>query len=142
MNYKPKGFNSITPYITVDGAAKFIEFVKKAFGAEELHRYQPPDSDKIMHAVIKIEDTFIECSDGSAEFPPMPAALHFYVPDVDAVYEKAIKAGGIGKSEPKDQFYGDREAFVKDPCGNNWYLATHIKDITEEELKMHEPASN
>ena len=95
-----------------------------------------------MHAVVKIGDSFIEISDGSEEYPASQAALHLYVPDVDAVYKKAIKAGGTGKMEPREQFYGDRESYVKDAFGNNWYISTHMKDVSEEELKTHAVSQN
>jgi len=135
-NYKPKGFSSITPYITVEGADRFIDFLKNAFDAEELGRYESPEKKRIMHALLKIGDSFIELSDASQEFPAIQTALHLYVPDVDAVYQKAIKAGGIGKIEPKEQFYGDRESHLTDPFGNHWYIATHVgDDVSEEELK-------
>jgi len=136
-NYKFEGFHDITPYVTVNDADKFIEFVKNAFDAEEHGRYLVPDGSRIMHAVVKIGDSFIELSDGSEQFPAMPTALHLYVPDVDAVYQKALNAGATSKTGPKDQFYGDRECYVKDPFGNNWFIATHQKDVSEEDLKEH-----
>ena len=134
-SFKPKGYSSVTPYLTVEGADKCITFLKNAFDAQELSRYETPEKNHIMHAVVKIGDSIIEVSDASPEFPAVQTAVHLYVPDVDAVYKKAIKAGGVSKTEPKDQFYGDRESYVKDPFGNNWYIATHVKDVSEEELK-------
>jgi PhnB protein len=142
-DYKPKGFNSITPYLIVENADKFIEFVKTAFKAEEKGMYKDPNTGRIMHSVVKIGDSFIEISDSTAEYPATQAALHLYVPDVDAVYKQAVEAGGTGKMEPRDQFYGDRESFVEDPFGNHWYISTHKKDVSEEEMKkMHEAANN
>jgi len=134
--FKPKGFSAITPYLTVDGAERFIDFAKRAFDAQELSVFRDDDK-RVLHAVLKIGDSFIEVSDSTREMPAIPNALHLYVSDVDAVYKKAVKAGATSKMEPKDQFYGDRESYVKDPFGNSWYIATHVKDVSEQELRLH-----
>ena len=141
-DYKPKDFHSITPYLMVDDADKFIEFVKNAFNAEEKGRYKDPKTGKIMHSVVRIGDSFIEISDSTPEYPAKKVSLHMYVPDVDAVFRQAVNAGGTSRTEPRDQFYGDRESFVQDPFGNDWFISTRIKDVSEEELKEHEVASN
>ena len=118
-----EGFHTITPYILVNGAAKFIDFLKEAFGAEEKGRVPAP-SGKIMHAEVKLGDSMIEMSDGNEQYGPSPVALHYYVDDADAVYARAIEAGAISTHAPVDQPYGDREAEVKDPFGNAWFIAT------------------
>lgn len=123
VNYMREGFHTITPYILVSGAAKFIDFVKEAFGAEEKGRVPVP-SGKIMHAEVKVGDSMIELSDGNEQYGPTPIALHYYVADADATYARAIKAGAISTHAPVDQPYGDREAGVKDPFGNAWFIAT------------------
>jgi uncharacterized glyoxalase superfamily protein PhnB len=123
VNYIREGFHTITPYILVGGAAKFIEFMKEAFGAEEKGRVPMP-SGKIMHAEVKVGDSMIELSDGNEQYGPTPVALHYYVKDADAVYARAIEAGAISTHAPVDQPYGDREAGVKDPFGNSWFIAT------------------
>jgi PhnB protein len=121
--YIREGFRTITPYILVGGAAKFIEFLTQAFGAQERGRVPVP-SGKIMHAEVKVGDSILELSDGNDQYPPTLVALHYYVDDVDATYARAIEAGAISTHAPVDQPYGDREAGVKDPFGNNWFIAT------------------
>ena len=139
VNYKPEGFHSVTPYLTVEGAAKLLEFLKQAFGAEEIGRYPEPGG-RIAHAAVRIGDSMVEMSDSTSEWPPTPCSLHFYVPDVDAVYQRAIKAGGISLREPADQFYGERSAAVRDVCGNNWFLGTRIESLTREQIETRASA--
>lgn len=121
--YIRAGFHTITPYILVNGAAKFIDFLKEAFGAEEKGRVPAP-SGKIMHAEVKLGNSMIEMSDGSEQFAPSPVALHYYVNDADATYARAIAAGATALYAMTDQDYGDREGGVKDPFGNSWFIAT------------------
>ncbi|MGH9710649.1 MAG: VOC family protein, partial [Candidatus Acidiferrales bacterium] len=118
-----EGFHTITPYILVGGAAKFIDFMEEAFGAVEKGRVPMPNG-KIMHAEVKLGDSMIELSDGNEQYAPSPVALHFYVEDVDASYARAMEAGAISTHAPVDQPYGDREAGIKDPFGNSWFIAT------------------
>jgi PhnB protein len=122
--YSPTGFRTLTPYLIGNGTSKLIEFLKQSFGAEEVMRVPTPDG-KIMHAQMRIGDSQIEMSDGSEQYPGNPVALHLYVEDADAVYTRALAAGGTSLFAPADREYGDREASVKDPCGNYWYIATH-----------------
>jgi uncharacterized glyoxalase superfamily protein PhnB len=134
VDYKPEGFHTVTPYLTVKGAAKLLEFLKQGFGAEELGCHLEP-SGRIAHACVRIGDSMVELSDGTEQWPPTPGALHVYVPDVDAVYQQALKAGGTSMQEPKDQFYGERSCAVRDMCGNNWYIATQTEVLTKEEIE-------
>lgn len=129
-NVKPirEGFHTITPYILVGGAAKFIDFMKEAFGAEEKLRVPMP-SGKIMHAEVKIGDSMIELSDGNEQYAPSPCHLHLYVPDTDAVYAQAMRAGAASIEAPNDKPYGDRSAGVRDAWGNSWFIATHIQNV-------------
>lgn len=120
------GFRSITPYLIVPGAGRLIEFLKEAFGAEEKFRVNRPDG-CIMHAEVQMGDSMLELAETPVGQTPRLAPLHLFVEDVDAVYRRAIAAGGTGKSEPKNQEYGSREAFVLDPSGNHWYIATQIE---------------
>jgi PhnB protein len=122
VNYIREGFLTVTPYVLVGGAAKFIEFLTQAFGAEEKGRVPVPGG-KIMHAEVKLGDSMIELSDGNEQYGPTPVAIHHYVDDVDATYARAIDAGAISTHAPVDQPYGDREAGVKDPFGNSWFIA-------------------
>jgi PhnB protein len=120
----PAGFRSVTPYLQVRGAAKLLEFCKQAFGAQEKLRVPKPDG-AIMHAEIRIGDSPVELADGSDQYKPGEVGLHLYVPDADAVYRRALDAGGLSLREPVNQPYGDREAGIKDPSGNSWWIATH-----------------
>lgn len=119
-----EGFHTITPYLIVPGAAELIDFVKQAFGAEEL--YRGTGSAGGIHAEVKIGDSIVMIGGGAAlQRTPMPTGIHLYVKDADAVYERALQAGAISMHAPVDQVYGDREASVKDLSGNHWYIATH-----------------
>ena len=126
VNYKPEGFHSVNPYLTVKDAAKLLEFLKQAFGAEEIGRYLDP-SGHVAHACVKIGDSMVEMSDANEQWPATPCSLHLYVPEVDAVYQRAVKAGGASLREPEDQSYGERSAGVRDLSGNNWFIATRIE---------------
>lgn len=139
----PEGYHSVTPYLCVADAARAIEFYKEAFGATEIMRMATPDGKKIGHAEIKIGDSFVMLAD---EMPSMnfhsPQALggptaHFmvYVEDVDTLVERAVAAGAKLTRPVKDQFYGDRAGGVEDPFGHHWFIATHVEDLTPEEIK-------
>jgi uncharacterized glyoxalase superfamily protein PhnB len=130
----PDGYHSVTPYLVLENASAFIDFAKQALDAEERMRMPQPDG-KIGHAELSIGDSVVMLSDASAEFPPMPAMIHLYVEDADAVYKRAIAAGASSVREPADQFYGDRSAGVKDAFGNQWYFATHVEDVSPEEME-------
>jgi PhnB protein len=119
-----EGFHTITPYLIVEGAAELIEFVKQAFGAEEL--YRGTGSEGGIHAEVKIGDSIVMIGGGaSLGRASMPAGIHLYVKNADDVYERALQSGAASLHPPVDQVYGDREASVKDKFGNHWYIATH-----------------
>src|SRR5438445_327383 len=123
-----EGFHTITPYLIVDEAAGLIDFVKDAFGAEESGVYRSPDG-TIVHAKVRIGSSLIEMGEAHGEYQPMPTTIYMYVENADAVYKAALAAGGTSLSEPADQPYGDRNGGVRDPFGNEWYIATHISDV-------------
>jgi PhnB protein len=129
----PEGYHSITPYLVVDDVARLIDFLKQAFGAVEIHRMQRPDG-LVGHAEVKIGDSMLMMGEAQGEWKPMPCALYLYVQNADAVYRQALTAGATSIMEPADQFYGDRHGGVKDPCGNQWWIATHIEDVSAEEI--------
>jgi len=131
----PEGYHSITPYLQVKGAAKMIEFLKQTFGAEEIFRV--PRGDQIAHAQLKIEDSMIEVADAIDKYQPNPTAIWLHVRDADATYARALRAGATSLHEPVDQDYGDREAGVKDPFGNYWYIGTHRADAEPLPGEMH-----
>ena len=131
----PEGFHTVTPYLVVEGAEKVIRFMKEAFGAEPVFEPMIRPDGKIMHAEYKIGNSIVMISDASERAQATSAMLYVYVPNVDAVYQKAIKAGGTSVMEPSDMFYGDRSGGVKDPGGNSWHIGTHIEDVSPAELK-------
>ena len=137
----PDGYQSVTPYLIVSGAAKALEFYKRAFGAKERMRLPMPEG-RIGHAEIEIGGSVIMLAD---EFPQMgakspqtiggtPVGICLYVTDVDAVFKQAIAAGGKQEKPLQNQFYGDRSGTLIDPFGHKWTVATHIEDVPPEEL--------
>jgi PhnB protein len=123
---KPQGYTSLSPYLVVHGAQKVIDFLKQTLGATELRRYDMPDG-SIMHAEIRVDDTVVMIADGAGEWPPFPSWLHVYVPDVDATYARALKAGGVSVQAPeRKEGDPDRRGGVKDPGGNTWWIATQV----------------
>ena len=144
----PKGYHTATPYLVIKGAAKAIEFYKKAFGAAEMTRMTQPDG-RVGHAEIKIGDSPIMLAD---EFPEMgarspqsiggsPVSILLYVQDVDALTSSAIAAGAKVIRPVKDQFYGDRSGSLEDPFGHQWHIATHVEDVAPEEMKKRAAAA-
>jgi uncharacterized glyoxalase superfamily protein PhnB len=131
--YQPEGYQSVIPYLHVNGAAKLIAFMKEAFDATEIAVYPRPDG-TIGHAALRIGDSVVELADGGSDWPAMPCALQVYVPDTDAAYHRALKAGAKSLVEPANQFYGDRTASVRDVSGNNWYIATQMEVVSREEV--------
>lgn len=130
----PEGHHTVTPYLTVRDARKVIDFLKQAFGAQLA--YEPikrPDG-KIMHAEVQIGDSRVMIAEESDMAKATPSSLYLYLPNVDAVYQQAVKAGGKTIMEPTDMFYGDRSGGVKDPSGNSWFVATHKEDVGPEEM--------
>lgn len=130
----PEGFHSVTPFLIVDNAKKFIEFIKSAFGAE-VNFLLEEENKMVQHAAVKIGNSIIMLADSMEGMPPETSMLFVYVDDMDAVYKKAVQAGAKPIREPLDEFYGDRAGCVKDDWGNTWWVATHIEDVDEEELK-------
>ena len=122
--YIRPGFHTLTPYLLAAGAATVIDFLKSAFGAEEIFRVPRPGSNLIMHAELRIDDSMVELADATPEFPSRVSLNILYVTDVDATYARALQAGGTAVRPPADQDYGDRDGVVKDPGGNLWCLST------------------
>jgi uncharacterized glyoxalase superfamily protein PhnB len=138
----PKGHHTVTPSLFVAGAAKAIDFYKKALGAEELMRFPAPDG-KIMHAELRIGDSIImladEMPDQGGRSPKSiggtPVSFFVYGENVDAAWQRAVDAGAKPIVPLDDQFWGDRTGCLEDPFGHQWWLAQHIKDMTPEELR-------
>jgi uncharacterized glyoxalase superfamily protein PhnB len=136
----PEGYHTVTPYLVVPGLAKLIDFLKQAFGATERGRFEEPDG-RIMHAEMTIGDSILMMGEPHGDIKAMPAVLHLYVNDVDATYRRAIDAGATSLREPADQFYGDRSGGVQDASGNQWWISTHIEDVSPEEMKRRAEAA-
>jgi PhnB protein len=139
----PEGFHSITPYLTVDNAAAAIDFYKRAFEAKETSRLYDPDRKNIINAELKIGDSIVLLSD---EFPHegsrspssiggSAVTLHIYTEDVDRVFNQAVSAGATVVMPLMDAFWGDRYGQLKDPFGHIWSIATHQKDLSQEEIQ-------
>ena len=132
-HYAPEGFRSVTSGVRVAGLKEFLAFARKAFAAKVAEEDKNA-SGVVFHAVARIGDTLLECSEAHGEWGPRTVAMHLYVPDADSVWRAAVTAGASSLSEPKDQFYGERSGNVIDAWGNHWYIATHQEDLTAEEL--------
>lgn len=130
VHYIPKGHHAIAPYFVVKSVHSLIDFLTTAFGAEVMRKLQVPDG-RIAHAEIKIGDSLIMA--GERE-PAMKLNTHIYVKDVDATYERCLKAGGKSLSAPVNHPYGDRGAGVEDPQGNIWWIATHVEEVSDAEV--------
>jgi PhnB protein len=143
VNPIPEGSHTITPHLCVKGAAEAIEFYKKAFNAEELCRVPGPDGSTLMHAAVKIGDSILFIYDevpqmggalGPKSIGGTPVRIHLYVEDVDALYNQAVKAGAEIGMPLADQPWGDRYGALTDPFGHSWGLATHVEDVSFEEM--------
>jgi PhnB protein len=135
----PEGSHTVTPYLMVQGASKLIDFLKQAFKAEEIHRFTFPDG-TVMHAQVRIGDSMVMMSEARAEHEPMPTMIYLYVEDVDTVYKRALQAGAISLREPTNEFYGDRSGGIKAASGNQWWIGTHIEDVSPRELEKRAEA--
>jgi PhnB protein len=137
----PAGYHSVTPYLIIKNAAEALEFYKRAFGATEALRLEAPDG-SIAHAEIKIGDSHIMLGEqneamgflGPKAVGGTPVGLMIYVENVDAMFAQAVKAGARELQPVTDQFYGDRSGRIEDPFGHHWTIATHIEDLTQEEI--------
>jgi len=139
----PDGFHTLTPYLTVKGAAQAIDFYKRAFGAKERFRMTGPDGKSLGHAEITIGDSILMLADECPGFTQSPqtlngtsASLLIYVKDVDAAFKRAVDAGATVKLPVENKFYGERAGSVADPFGHLWTLMTHIEDVPPQELKQ------
>jgi len=123
----PEGLHSVNVYLHPLRAEPLIRFMTRAFGAGEVATYASPDG-VIHHATLRIGDSTIEMGEANGPYQPMPTMFYLYVPDVDASYHRALGAGAASIAEPANQDYGDRTGSVRDPFGNEWYLATQMRE--------------
>ena len=130
----PEGYGTVTPYITVDDAAAVMDFLKKAFDAQETYAMRD-EKGVVHHGEMKVGNSMVMLGSSRDQWKARPGNFYVYVEDCDAMYKKALAAGGTSVCEPKTQFYGDRHGAVNDSQGNNWWIATHVEDVSPEELK-------
>jgi PhnB protein len=134
INPVPAGYHTLTPGCTLRGADRAIALYQQVFGARQRIRLDAPDG-TVGHAELELGDSVLMLGEASEQFPPHGARLMMYLADVDAVFGRAVAAGFTVKDRLRDQFWGDRTGRLVDPFGNEWYLATHIEEVAEEELK-------
>ena len=138
----PEGYHNVTPYLIVNGAAQAIDFYKQVFGASEVFRFPRPDG-RIAHAEIKIGDSIVMLADedpkAGAQSPQTlggtAMGLMIYLPDVDQVFQRALTAGAKVRQPVDNKFYGDRSGAVIDPFGHQWTIATHVEDVSPQEME-------
>jgi PhnB protein len=138
----PQGYHSVTPYLFIKGAASAIDYYKKVFGAEERVRMPGPDG-RVMHAELQIGDSIVMLADENLQIGAKSpktiggtsCSLHVYVQDVDTIAQKAVDAGAHLVRPVQNQFYGDRSGTLIDPFGHMWSVATHIEEVSPEEMK-------
>jgi len=140
--YIPKGYNTVTPYLIIKGAAKAIDYYKSVFGATVIVRMDGPDG-RVGHAELQIGDSRIMLADENPQMGAVsattignsPVSLYVYLPDVDRVVQKAQAEGAKIVKPVQDQFYGDRSGFLQDPFGHFWGIATHVEEVSPQEMK-------
>jgi PhnB protein len=130
----PEGYHTAVPYLIVKDAGRLLQFVKDAFDAKVVEDHRMPDG-TVMHADVLIGDSHVMMGQANDKWPAIPGSVLLYVPDVDATYQAALRAGAKSVQDVADQFYGDRSGGVEDPSGSRWWISTHIEDVSREELE-------
>ena len=133
VKYQPEGYTTVSSYLVVDDVKSELEFVKTAFGAVEIENISMPDG-TIMHAEVRLGDTVIMMGPTKPGSDASKSMMYIYVEDTDSTYQNCLAAGGTSELAPTDQFYGDRNAGIKGPNGNLYWIATHFEDVSPEEL--------
>ena len=136
VDHVPPGYHTVTPYLVSTDVERLLGFCKQAFGAEERECLRGGDG-RIVHAEARLGDSIVMMGQERQEEDSRAyeARLYVYVPDVDATFARALEAGATSVREPADQFYGDRSGGLRDPLGNEWWVATHVEDVSLEELR-------
>jgi uncharacterized glyoxalase superfamily protein PhnB len=124
--FKPAGYSSVSPYLIVNGAGRTIDFLVRVFDAVELRRF-PDATGRILHSEVRIGDSVVMIADAAEGWPPMPAHVHVYMPDVDATYKRALEAGATSVQEPVKKGDPDRRGGVRDAGGTTWWIATTVE---------------
>jgi uncharacterized glyoxalase superfamily protein PhnB len=137
----PEGYSTVTPWIISADTARLIDYVNKAFDAEEIARVVGDDG-SIGHAEVRIGNSVVMMFDAKPDWPPTPGFLRLYVQDADAVHRQAVAAGGTSVTDVTHLFFGDRVGRVRDPLGNLWWIQTHIEDVSPEQMqrRLSDPA--
>jgi uncharacterized glyoxalase superfamily protein PhnB/catechol 2,3-dioxygenase-like lactoylglutathione lyase family enzyme len=133
----PDGFHTVTPFLLADDVAQFLSFIERAFSAKTEYTMKSSDG-VVRHATARIGSSILMVSSGTDIYGNMPCMLHLYVKDVDSLYAQAIKAGAASLRKPQNEFYGDRTSAVVDSWKNQWWIATHVEDVPEDELQRRE----
>jgi Uncharacterized protein conserved in bacteria len=131
----PEGYHTVTPYLIVPDVRKMMDFLCNAFDAKASEVLHEDNEGNIRHTEMKIGDSMIMMGQARGEWTAQPASFYVYVPDCDAAYRKALAAGATSLQKPADQFYGDRHGGVTDAAGNQWWIGTHIEDVSPEEME-------
>jgi uncharacterized glyoxalase superfamily protein PhnB len=134
VSFVPKDMQQVVPYLAVQGAAKVLAFVQEVFGAKVLTKHEGPGG-RLAHAEVRIGDCVVMMGDPEDKAANYNGMLMVYVPDVDAAFQRAVRAGAKVERELADQFYGDRTGGVIDMCGNHWYIGTHKEDVSPQEME-------
>jgi PhnB protein len=133
LGHVPEGYSTVTPWIVSRDTARLLDFVARAFGAEELARVELEDG-SIGHAEFRVGDCIVMAFDAKPQWPDTPALLRLYVEDADAVHRQAVEAGATSVTEMTELFFGDRVGRVRDPLGNLWWIQSRIEDLDPEEM--------
>lgn len=139
MNYKPEGYPDVCPYLIVPDVAAQVEFLKAVFGGTTKEALRT-EAGEVRHAEVRIGDSLVMMGKARGEWKPEAASVYVYVKDTDAAYRKALELGATSVMEPVDQFYGDRNAGVKDASGTTWWISTHVEDVSPEEMERRAQA--
>jgi PhnB protein len=134
VNPIPKNYQNVIPYLLVHGVENLMSFLSQVFEATEMERIENAEG-KIAHAEMRIGDCMVMLAEANVAWPAASCVLYVYVADIDATYARAMEAGATSISEPATHFYGDRTGGIKDPSGNTWWIATHVEDVSPEEME-------
>jgi len=130
----PDEYPRVTPYLIVENVGNLMNFLSEVFDAVPGEKMILPDG-SINHGEVRIGDSMVMMGKANKDNPPVPVMLYVYVENVDQTYDKALKTGAKSIMKPADQFYGDRTAAVADPSGNSWWMASHVEDVSPEEMQ-------
>ena len=134
-NSNPDGYRTITPYLKLPGAGRLLEFLTDAFDGVERGKLTKPDG-TVLHAEVQIGDSLVMVHEAPPHWPVRPSTLYLYVADADAIYQRALAAGGESLAAPTDMYYGDRVACVRDVSGNDWWIATRLESASMAEIQQ------